>query len=521
MAATRLNERPSPVAFFEQQVAPVVFERLDELFPEFGFTRDQHGWRATNSETTRAFFGARAERVVCHQSGGFFIHGQGPVAWLSHLESGAMPRGRDYVDAVRRLAHAAGVDTSPLDRAESPVAQRDSGVAAVREAWFRHSVELLRHPTRGADGRAYLASRGITDSLAIGGLVGVAPHQAEAWRRLTRDGHDRDAINASGVLADSRTPGRIVGAWRDESGAVATIWARSTNPAAPARERYLYTRGARRPALSYLAYESGGPDVVIVEGVLDALAMRAHGHSAVVALGGSNASEATWRALARHGINHAWLLADHDPAGDRACRAATRTLLRADSALRLSIRLPQFNAEFKDMADLLEAHPEISIDAAWLDGCCVDCIEHETRSILSAADTTSSKRQLAFDQATRFLASVPDAHALGREAAVRTLASWARVDPATIHAVTHTREDASSLRKRVRHLETAITTARSLIGDARLPAPAGDVPHALDAHERITSAYQTLSAALPVFPDTAPPPPPGDGPTRLPDRSPR
>ena len=47
MAATRLSERPSPVAFFEQQVAPVVFERLDELFPEFGFTRDQHGWRAT------------------------------------------------------------------------------------------------------------------------------------------------------------------------------------------------------------------------------------------------------------------------------------------------------------------------------------------------------------------------------------------------------------------------------------------------------------------------------------------
>lgn len=109
---TRLPGRASPVAFFEEQVAPVVFERLDELFPEFGFTRDQHGWRATNNETTRAFFGARADRVVCHQIGGFYVHGQGPVPWLSHIESGAMPRGRDYVDAVRRLAQAAGIDTT-------------------------------------------------------------------------------------------------------------------------------------------------------------------------------------------------------------------------------------------------------------------------------------------------------------------------------------------------------------------------------------------------------------------------
>ena len=431
MAATRLNERASPVAFFEQQVAPVVFERLDELFPEFGFTRDHHGWRATNSETTRAFFGARAERVVCHQSGGFYIHGQGPVAMAQpprerrHATRARLRRCRPPPRPRGRRRHQSSRSSRVASRAARLRASH-----AIREAWFQHAVELLRHPRAEPMAAPTSHRAASTDTQAIEGLVGVAPHQPEAWRRLTREGHDRDAINASGVLADSRTPGRIVGAWRDESGSVATIWARSTTPPPSSRERYLYTRGARRPALSYLAYESSGPEVVIVEGVLDALVMRAHGYSAAVALGGSNASEATWRALARHGIRHAWLLADHDPAGDQACRAATRTLLRADSAPRLSIRLPQFNAEHKDMADLLEAHPETSIDAAWLDGCCVDCVEHETRSILSAAGTTSSKRQLAFDQATRFLASVPDRHALGREAAVRTLASWARVDAA-------------------------------------------------------------------------------------------
>ena len=174
------------------------------------------------------------------------------------------------------------------------------------------------------------------------------------------------------------------------------------------------------------------------------------------------------------------------------------------------------------MADLLEAHPETSIDTAWLDGCCVDCVEHETRSILSAAGTTSSKRQLAFDQATRFLASVPDRHALGREAAdphARQLGTRRRRHHPRRHS--HPRGRKQPPRARPTPRDGDHHDARSLIGDVRLPTPAGDAPHALDAHERITTAYQALSAALPVFPDTAPPPPTHEGPTCLPDRSTR
>src|SRR6195952_3019259 len=175
MATTRIPERASPVEFFEQSVAPVVFERLDELFPEFGFQRDSQGWRATNSETTHAFFGARAERVVCHQIGGFYVHGQGAVPWLSHLESGAMPRGRDYVDAVRRLARPAGVDTAPIDGGLRSPQHDPLPAMSVREAWFQHAVELMAHSGRGARGRTYLESRGISDLATLDGLVGIAP----------------------------------------------------------------------------------------------------------------------------------------------------------------------------------------------------------------------------------------------------------------------------------------------------------------------------------------------------------
>ena len=101
-----------------------------------------------------------------------------------------------------------------------------------------------------------------------------------------------------------------------------------------------------------------------------------------------------------------------------------------------------------------------------------------------------------------------ESHALGRETATLTLASWARVEPSVVHALTHDHEDATSLRTRVARLESSIRDARRLIGDARLPAPSRDSPvelgRALDAHERLTTAYQTLTGALPDLPDTTP-----------------
>jgi hypothetical protein len=51
---------------YEDEVLPVLTERLDTAFPEFGWRRDANGWVATNEEFTHTALGARADRVVCH-----------------------------------------------------------------------------------------------------------------------------------------------------------------------------------------------------------------------------------------------------------------------------------------------------------------------------------------------------------------------------------------------------------------------------------------------------------------------
>jgi hypothetical protein len=51
------------------------------------------------------------------------------------------------------------------------------------------------------------------------------------------------------VSADGRWPGRLCGAWRNESGRIGTLWARSLRDA-DSPTRYLYLRGASRSELS-------------------------------------------------------------------------------------------------------------------------------------------------------------------------------------------------------------------------------------------------------------------------------
>ncbi len=91
------TERPGIADFYEHEVLPALTERLDQAFPEFGWTRDPRGWHATNHDFTHQQLGVRADRVVCHGPAprGFLIHGDGPVLWTTYAQPRpASPRPR-------------------------------------------------------------------------------------------------------------------------------------------------------------------------------------------------------------------------------------------------------------------------------------------------------------------------------------------------------------------------------------------------------------------------------------------
>jgi DNA primase len=151
------------------------------------------------------------------------------MLWTAYVNGGVVPRGLDFVDAVRTIGDRAGVDTTLLDREEP----RDRRAELLRDFFELCRRELISEG--GARARAYLEGRGLPAWVIDTSGLGLVPAPRQAHQALTRAGYEEEAIADSGVLADSRWSGRLCGAWRDGRGRIRTLWPEpSTAPLSPA-----------------------------------------------------------------------------------------------------------------------------------------------------------------------------------------------------------------------------------------------------------------------------------------------
>jgi DNA primase len=343
---------------FERDVLPALTQNLDHAFPEFGWQRDAHGWRATNQAFTHATLGVRADRVVCHGDAprGFLIHGQGPVLWTTYINDGHPARGRDFIDSVRKLADRAGIDADRLDRPPT-TAERKASL-------LEDAIALCRRELasgRSVEARDYLKRRGIPpDRLEATGL-GVMPDRDRLRLALISAGHTNADISASGLLADTRWPGRVVGAWRNEHNRFVTLWARTIRN--DGIDRYLYLRGAPRgDTIPYglsdtlaSASREQRAQVLLVEGVLDVHILRAHGVESVAALGGTATSRNLFERLTDVGVERVVLALDNDDAGRTATAKSIDASVRASRSPDVWVVDPGLLDTAKDPAELISS----------------------------------------------------------------------------------------------------------------------------------------------------------------------
>jgi len=344
--------------FYVEVVLPRLQERLDEAFSEFGWKRDPLGWVATNEELSHRMLGVRAERVVSHGPAprGFPVHGGHATLWTAYVHGGTTPRGERFLWAVKEIAARAGVDTTPLER-DQP---RDRRAELLRDFFALSQLELGSE--RGQKARAYLERRGLPGEALDDLGLGVVPTPERTRATLLGAGYSRRAIAASGVLADSRWPDRIVSAWRDERGQVKTLWARSLDDAGDAGSRYLYLRGARRTGLPpygladiLVGLDEKPRELVLVEGVFDLLQLRARGIVNVAALGGTATRPEFFERLARLRIETVTLCLDNDEAGLTATARAVEQSARAMASPTILVLDPHRLAPAKDPDGLVRA----------------------------------------------------------------------------------------------------------------------------------------------------------------------
>lgn len=264
------------------------------------------------------------------------------MLWTAYVSDGVVPRGEEFIRAVRDLAERAGVDPTPIER-EAPRDRR----AELLETFFQAARCELLSPG-GASARAYLEDRGFPpDALERSGL-GVVPAPELARGVLENGSFGEREIEAAGVFADSRWPGRLCGAWRNDYGGIGTIWARATDSRAPSDTRYLYLSGANRTNLPPYGLPRGVSELVLVEGFIDYHQLAARGLENVAALGGTSTSHCVFERLSRRGAQTVLLCLDNDEAGRAATCRAVENSTRASASPAIYVISPERLGAAKD-----------------------------------------------------------------------------------------------------------------------------------------------------------------------------
>jgi DNA primase len=271
--------------------------------------------------------------------------------------------GLSFPEAVERLAGEAGLEL-PRSTPEERERERHRGdlydVVETAAAWF----ETQLRSGSGAGARAYLERRGLSEQ-AIGEFrLGYAPDRRGALRAaMNAKGIGDEALIAAGLIKQPEGEGegegereprdyffdRLIFPITDRRGRVIAFGGRALGDS-PAKYlnspdsllfhkgRVLFNLARARTALR----QAAEPEVVIVEGYMDVIALAEHGFPAAVAPLGT--------ALTPEQMIEVWRLTpepivclDGDEAGLRAAyRAATRALpvLRPGHSLRFAVLPP-------------------------------------------------------------------------------------------------------------------------------------------------------------------------------------
>ncbi len=281
--------------------------------------------------------------------------------WIGYLEA---RRGLDFKEALLYLAEKAGVELKSLeyDRDKHKANQKKAELLEAAQAvWTR----ALYQDERAAPVLAYLRERGYADEeikeMELGAYVDRHGLQGE----LLKSGYTEQEIRDSGLLSrgfgDDYT---LTLLWRDAAGRPIGIVGRSTLGEEELKDRglhkYSYSTGLQKDkGLLGLTSVRGAKEVVLVEGVLDALYLNSRGFK-VVAVGGTSLSLEQVKALEQNGTNELLLCLDSDAPG----RAATERAIQVLKHSRLRAYVVSLPAGYKDADELVRKESIYSFKVA-------------------------------------------------------------------------------------------------------------------------------------------------------------
>lgn len=225
-------------------------------------------------------------------------------------------RGLDVGGTIRELARLAGVTLPDMDPEAVERIKQAHAQAEVWETALAHFQDELAGE-KGVTARAYLEGRGYSPTVIEGMELGLYTGTKDLAAYLKSRGVKKD--QAEPVLKTLEgtpiKPGhKVVIPYRDPRGRVIGFTFRATDGTKP---KYLYTKGIKRSENPFnLDRARGQASLIVVEGILDALAVRERaGLKNVIGIGGSTLSESQLDQALESGAKGFTLALDNDPEG--------------------------------------------------------------------------------------------------------------------------------------------------------------------------------------------------------------
>ena len=293
-------------------------------------------------------------------------------------------RGLQFMDAVKELADSAGLDVPAADPQSHQRAERAKDLYDVMEAaqhWFEEQLGGLE----GADARAYLAQRGISDATRKRFGFGFAPDSRSKLRVALRDFGNEKLVEAGLLIVPEgdrepydRFRGRLTYPIRDQRGRVIAFSARILGAGEPkylnSPDTPLFDKGRSLFNIDLAAPASReARRVIVVEGQMDVIALDQAGIGEAVAPLGTALTETQLGLLWRLSPSPI-LCFDGDAPGQKAAlRGALRALPHVGPGRSLAfVTLPAgqdpddlIRQKGRSAFDALLEKPETLIERLW------------------------------------------------------------------------------------------------------------------------------------------------------------
>ncbi|MBX9858933.1 MAG: DNA primase [Sphingomonas sp.] len=289
--------------------------------------REYKGCCPFHQENTPSFY-VNDDKAFYHCFG-CSAHGDA-IRWMTDQ------RGLPFIDAVKELAQAAGMELPELDRQSAAKAERAKGLHEAMQAaaeWFESQLGGIE----GSEARALLDRRGIRPETAKAFGMGYAPDARGKLRTALKEFGDAMLVEAGLLIqVDGKEPydrfrGRLMIPIRDPRGRVIAFGGRVIGAGEPkylnSPDTPLFDKGRTLYNLDRAAPASRKADrIIVVEGYMDVIALAQAGFGEAVAPLGTALTEAQLERLWR--LSDVPVLCfDGDSAGQKAAiRAAHRAL---------------------------------------------------------------------------------------------------------------------------------------------------------------------------------------------------